>query len=53
MINDRYEIISELGEGRSKVYLCKDSDLGNKEIAVKFLSPKADDEEWSLKWRTS
>ena len=48
MINDRYEIISELGEGRSKVYLCKDSDFGNKEIAVKFLSPKADDEEWSL-----
>ena len=48
MINNRYEIVSELGKGRSKVYLCKDADFGNKEVAVKFLSPKADEEEWSL-----
>ena len=48
MINNRYEIISELGKGRSKVYLCRDSDFGNKEVAVKFLSPDASEEEWSL-----
>ncbi len=48
MINKRFEIIKEIGEGRSKVFLCKDYDSGNREVAVKFLSPNVDESELSL-----
>lgn len=41
MINDRYIIKSKLGEGRSSVYLCKDIEFPEKDIAIKILSPSA------------
>ena len=37
MINTRYEIIKKLGEGRSKVFLCRDIDFPEKEYAIKTL----------------
>lgn len=48
MINKRFEIIKEIGKGRSKVFLCKDYDFGNREVAVKFLPPNVDENELSL-----
>lgn len=36
LINQRYEIIKKLGEGRSKVFLCKDTDT-SKLVAMKVL----------------
>lgn len=37
MINERYILKNKLGEGRSKVYLCTDTELNQKEFAVKIL----------------
>src|SRR3990167_7854043 len=48
MINNRYKIIKQIGEGRSKVFLCRDKDFGGKEVAVKFLPSKVSDEELAL-----
>ncbi len=45
MINFRFEIVKQIGKGRSEVYLCKDLDFNGSEVAVKFLSPKAEREE--------
>jgi serine/threonine protein kinase len=45
MINDRFLIKKKLGEGRSKVFLCSDIDLPNKDIAIKILSEGADKQE--------
>jgi serine/threonine protein kinase/tetratricopeptide (TPR) repeat protein len=41
MINRRYNIIKKIGQGRSSVFLCKDADYSDNEIAVKVLSSKA------------
>ena len=43
MINKRYEIVKKIGQGRSVVYLCKDTDLMDAEIAIKVLSSGASD----------
>ena len=48
MINKRFEIVKEIGKGRSKVFLCKDYDFGHREVAVKFLPPNVDESEFSL-----
>ena len=45
MINLRFEIIKELGKGRSEVYLCKDLDFNNREVAIKFLPVDVSEEE--------
>jgi serine/threonine protein kinase len=45
MINDRFVIKKNLGEGRSKVFLCSDIDNDNKEFAIKILNVKADKDE--------
>ena len=45
MINDRYKIIKKAGEGRSKVFLCRDKLRNNAEIAIKILPLKAVEEE--------
>ena len=37
MINDRYKIISKLGEGRSKVFYCKDILRKDTGLAIKIL----------------
>lgn len=42
MINTRYEILKKLGEGRSKVFLCRDIEFPEKEYAIKILPAKAD-----------
>jgi serine/threonine protein kinase/tetratricopeptide (TPR) repeat protein len=39
MINCRFEILRQIGKGRSEVFLCKDIDLNGREVAVKFLPP--------------
>lgn len=39
MINTRYEIIRKLGQGRSTVYLCRDIEFPEKELAIKILPP--------------
>ena len=41
MINERYLIKKKLGQGRSAVYLCEDSEYPDKEIAIKILSADA------------
>ncbi|QQS36409.1 MAG: protein kinase [Ignavibacteriales bacterium] len=43
MINNRYEIISKLGRGRSTVYLCSDVENENRNVAVKILSGQDND----------
>jgi len=43
MINKRYEIVKKIGQGRSVVYLCKDTELMDAEIAIKVLSSGASD----------
>jgi len=48
MINNRFKIVKQIGEGRSKVFLCRDKDFGGKEVAVKFLPSKVSDEELAL-----
>ena len=45
MINERYTIKKKLGQGRSSVYLCSDSELPDKDQAIKILSPNASSEE--------
>jgi serine/threonine protein kinase len=45
MINCRFEIIKQIGKGRSEVFLCKDIDLNGREVAVKFLPPNVNEEE--------
>ncbi|TDJ56875.1 MAG: serine/threonine protein kinase [Ignavibacteria bacterium] len=45
MINCRFEILKQIGKGRSEVFLCKDIDFDGREVAVKFLPPNANEEE--------
>jgi serine/threonine protein kinase len=45
MINYRFEILKQIGKGRSEVFLCKDIDLNGREVAVKFLPPNVNEEE--------
>lgn len=42
MINERYITKNKLGEGRSKVFLCNDTENPSEDIAIKILSAKAD-----------
>jgi len=42
MINQRFEIIKKIGEGRSSVYLCGDIEFPDSLIAIKILPPKTD-----------
>ena len=42
MINQRFEIIKKIGEGRSSVYLCGDNEFPDSIIAIKILPIKAD-----------
>ncbi len=37
MINNRYTILNKIGEGRSKVFVCKDKFFPDEKIAVKIL----------------
>jgi len=45
MINCRFNILKQIGKGRSEVFLCKDIDLNGREVAVKFLPPNVNEEE--------
>src|SRR5690606_36735579 len=45
MINEKYIIKKELGEGRSKVFLCEDVDFPGRNIAIKILPDNAPVEE--------
>ncbi len=45
MINTRYEILKKLGEGRSKVFLCRDIEFPEKEYAIKILPASVDKKE--------
>ena len=45
MINERYLKTDKIGEGRSKVFLCEDTEYSNAKIAIKILSTKADKDE--------
>ena len=45
MINLRYELIEQLGKGRSTVFLCKDIDMPGYEFAMKILPPSVDEYE--------
>ena len=45
MINYRFEILKQIGKGRSEVFLCKDVDFGAAVVAVKFLPPDVSEEE--------
>jgi serine/threonine protein kinase/tetratricopeptide (TPR) repeat protein len=45
MINCRFEILKQIGKGRSEVFLCKDIDFYGREVAVKFLPPNVNEEE--------
>ncbi len=45
MINERYLKKDKIGEGRSKVFLCEDTEYSNAKIAIKVLSTKADKDE--------
>jgi len=42
MINQRFEIVKKIGEGRSSVYLCGDIEFPDSLTAIKILPPKAD-----------
>jgi serine/threonine protein kinase/tetratricopeptide (TPR) repeat protein len=42
MINKRYILEKKLGEGRSSVYLCSDTELNGKEFAIKILPSNID-----------
>lgn len=45
MINERFKIVKKIGEGRSSVFLCLDSEFSDSECAVKILNPLADENE--------
>jgi len=45
MINERYNVKKKLGQGRSTVYLCTDSEYPGKEVALKILSNEASPDE--------
>ncbi|MFC2094657.1 protein kinase [Bacteroidota bacterium] len=45
MINCRFEILKQIGKGRSEVFLCRDIDFYSREVAVKFLPPNVNEEE--------
>lgn len=45
MINCRFELLKQIGKGRSEVFLCKDIDFYGREVAVKFLPPNVNEEE--------
>ncbi len=45
MINNRYTIIEKIGEGRSKVFSCKDKFFPDEKIAIKILQYTASDSE--------
>lgn len=45
MINERYLIKKKLGQGRSAVYVCEDTEYPDKDIAIKVLSAEATPEE--------
>ncbi len=45
MINGRYSIVSKLGKGRSQVFLCRDNDFPETDIAIKILPKNAGNEE--------
>src|SRR5512139_243150 len=45
MINTRYEILKKLGEGRSKVFLCRDIEFRENEYAIKILPANVDKRE--------
>jgi serine/threonine-protein kinase len=45
MINCRFEILKQIGKGRSEVFLCKDINFNGREVAIKFLSPNVNEEE--------
>ncbi len=45
MINERYLIKKKLGQGRSAVYLCSDTEFPDKDQAIKILPPEASQEE--------
>ena len=47
MINERYLIKKKLGQGRSTVFLCSDSEFPDRDQAIKILSPDAPPEEIS------
>ncbi|RLC49547.1 MAG: hypothetical protein DRI23_09000, partial [Candidatus Cloacimonadota bacterium] len=42
MMNQRFEILKKIGEGRSSVYLCGDIEFPDSLIAIKILPPKTD-----------
>ena len=46
MINCRFELLKPIGKGRSEVFLCKDIDFNEREVAVKFLPPNVNEEEF-------
>ena len=45
MINRRFLVKKKLGQGRSAVYLCEDSEQTGKNIALKVLPPNSSEEE--------
>ena len=45
MINNRYNILHKIGEGRSKVFACEDKYFPNEKIAIKILQYTADNSE--------
>ena len=45
MINNRYNIIHKLGEGRSQVFLCCDTKNSNRKVALKIISGNRSQEE--------
>ncbi len=45
MINNRYTILEKIGEGRSKVFSCKDKFFPDEKIAIKILQYTASDSE--------
>jgi serine/threonine protein kinase/tetratricopeptide (TPR) repeat protein len=45
MINQRYKILKQIGEGRSKVFLCEDVENSGVQFAIKVLKPDANKEE--------
>ena len=45
MINQRFEIIKKIGEGRSSVYLCGDIEFPDSLTAIKILPAEAGSDE--------
>lgn len=48
MINRRYSVKKKLGQGRSSVYLCEDSEQAGKKFALKILSANTSVEEQKI-----